>query len=155
MKRILVVDDSACVRQQVAFTLKQAGYEIVEAVDGADGLRKILGGDVAMAICDVNMHTVCMHSCEIDGDLAHAESYVIGLFADKGAETSRMIAGRYLDVYERRDGRWAIVHRREVVDWTRSDPAADDWFDRTPAALRGGRKGNDPSDIIGESHGPI
>ena len=54
-KRILVVDDSACVRQQVALTLKQAGYEIVEAVDGADGLRKILGGDVAMAICDVNM----------------------------------------------------------------------------------------------------
>ena len=54
-KRILVVDDSACVRQQVSFALVQAGYEVVEAVDGADGLRKVLAGGIAMAICDVNM----------------------------------------------------------------------------------------------------
>jgi len=54
-KKVLVVDDSACVRQQVSLALRQAGYEVVEAIDGADGLRKILGGDVAMAICDVNM----------------------------------------------------------------------------------------------------
>ena len=68
------------------------------------------------AMCDVNMHAVAMHSCDIDGDVAHAESYVIGLFADKGAETSRMLAGRYLDRLERRDGVWKIALRRTTVE---------------------------------------
>jgi len=34
------------------------------------------------AKCEVNLHNVTMHACEIDGDVAHAESYVIGLFLD-------------------------------------------------------------------------
>jgi two-component system chemotaxis response regulator CheY len=55
-KRVLVVDDSATVRQQVAMALQQAGYEIVEAVDGADGLSKLTNdGDISMVICDINM----------------------------------------------------------------------------------------------------
>ena len=62
------------------------------------------------------MHAVTMHSCDIDGDVAHAESYVIGLFADKGAATSRMLAGRYLDRLEKRDGEWKIVLRRTTVE---------------------------------------
>mgnify|MGYP003353743117 CR=1 FL=1 len=37
-KRILTVDDSASIRQMVAFTLKSAGYEVVEASDGNAGL---------------------------------------------------------------------------------------------------------------------
>ena len=39
-KRILVVDDSAAVRQSVAYVLDQAGYEIVQAGDGKDALTK-------------------------------------------------------------------------------------------------------------------
>jgi two-component system, chemotaxis family, chemotaxis protein CheY len=55
-KRVLVVDDSATVRQQVAMALQQAGYEIVEAVDGADGLSKLSNdSDISMVICDINM----------------------------------------------------------------------------------------------------
>lgn len=55
-KRVLVVDDSATVRQQVALALQQAGYEIVEAVDGADGLNKLSSdGAISMVICDINM----------------------------------------------------------------------------------------------------
>ena len=57
-----------------------------------------------------------MQTCEIDGDVAHTESYVIGLFADKGAETSRMLAGRYIDKLEKRDGKWGIVLRRATVE---------------------------------------
>ena len=68
------------------------------------------------AISDVNLHNVTMHSCDIDGDVAHAESYVIGLFADKGAATSRMLAGRYIDRLEKRDGKWGIVLRRATVE---------------------------------------
>ena len=39
-KTILAVDDSASIRQLVSFTLKGAGYEVVEAIDGMDGLEK-------------------------------------------------------------------------------------------------------------------
>ncbi len=53
MKKILVVDDSPTVRQQVGLALAQAGFQVVEAVDGLDGLSKIPGA--AMVICDVNM----------------------------------------------------------------------------------------------------
>ena len=40
-KLIMTADDSASVRQMVAFTLKQNGYDVVEAVDGRDALNKL------------------------------------------------------------------------------------------------------------------
>lgn len=56
MKKVLVVDDSALVRRQVGNTLKGAGYEIVEAVDGLDAREKLTATkDVAMIVCDVTM----------------------------------------------------------------------------------------------------
>lgn len=65
---------------------------------------------------DVNLHNVTMHSCDIDGDVAHAESYNIGLFMDKGSETGRVLAGRYIDRLEKRDGEWRIALRRATVE---------------------------------------
>lgn len=53
-KTIMTVDDSASVRQMVAFTLRNAGYEVIEAVDGKDALTK-LKGNVHMIITDLNM----------------------------------------------------------------------------------------------------
>lgn len=55
MKKILVIDDSSTVRQQVGLALQQAGYTIVEACDGLDGLVMLRKGGFSMAICDVNM----------------------------------------------------------------------------------------------------
>jgi two-component system chemotaxis response regulator CheY len=56
MKKVLVVDDSPSVRQQVGLALKQAGFEILEAVDGVDGVAKIDGDpNIGVVICDVNM----------------------------------------------------------------------------------------------------
>lgn len=52
---ILVVDDSATVRQQIRQTLQTAGYEVFEAVDGQDGLDKIESVKPALVLCDVNM----------------------------------------------------------------------------------------------------
>jgi two-component system chemotaxis response regulator CheY len=55
MKKILVVDDSATVRQQVGLALTQAGYAIIEAADGEEGLAVLERGGISMIICDVNM----------------------------------------------------------------------------------------------------
>jgi len=55
-KKILVVDDSATVRQQVGVALKSVGFEVIEAVDGADGIEKIAShSDLSLIVCDVNM----------------------------------------------------------------------------------------------------
>ncbi|UZP68470.1 response regulator [Desulfovibrio mangrovi] len=53
-KTIMTVDDSASVRQMVSFTLKKAGYNVVEARDGQDAMAK-LSGPVHMVITDLNM----------------------------------------------------------------------------------------------------
>lgn len=55
MAKVLVVDDSASMRQMVAFTLKQAGHEVVEGRDGKDGLSKAQGAKADLVITDVNM----------------------------------------------------------------------------------------------------
>ena len=54
-KTILAVDDSASIRQMVSFTLKSAGYEVVEAVDGQDGLDKAKSRPVNLILTDQNM----------------------------------------------------------------------------------------------------
>lgn len=55
-KLIMTVDDSASVRQMVSFTLKSAGYDVVEAVDGVDALSKLDGPDrIRMMFVDLNM----------------------------------------------------------------------------------------------------
>jgi len=55
-KKILIVDDSRTIRQQVNFTLSKGGFTVVEAEDGKDGIAKLKENpDVAMIISDVNM----------------------------------------------------------------------------------------------------
>lgn len=53
-KTILTVDDSASVRQMVKFTLSDAGYSVLEAVDGNDALAK-MSPAVSLVITDLNM----------------------------------------------------------------------------------------------------
>lgn len=54
-KTILIVDDSASVRQVVGIALKGAGYDVIEGCDGSDALRKLTGQKVHLIISDVNM----------------------------------------------------------------------------------------------------
>lgn len=55
MKLVLTVDDSASVRQMVSFTLRKAGFEVGEAVDGRDGLEKARAHPCDLIITDLNM----------------------------------------------------------------------------------------------------
>jgi len=55
-KKVLIVDDSPTVRQQVRAALTLAGFDVSEAVDGAEGVERILqSSDLAAVVCDVNM----------------------------------------------------------------------------------------------------
>lgn len=54
-KTILIVDDSASIRQVVSLTLKGAGYDVVDAMDGKDALTKLDGRKINLVISDVNM----------------------------------------------------------------------------------------------------
>jgi two-component system chemotaxis response regulator CheY len=55
MKTILAVDDSGSLRQMLSFSLKAAGYGVIEAVDGQDGLDKAKQQQVDMVLTDQNM----------------------------------------------------------------------------------------------------
>lgn len=54
-KTIMVVDDSASLRQVVGIALRGAGYEVIEGCDGRDALAKLTGQKVHLVISDVNM----------------------------------------------------------------------------------------------------
>ncbi|AFL72377.1 response regulator [Thiocystis violascens] len=54
-KTIMVVDDSASLRNVVGIALKGAGYDVIEAADGKDALAKLTGQKVHLIVSDVNM----------------------------------------------------------------------------------------------------
>ncbi len=54
-KKILIVDDSASLRQVVRIALTGAGYEVIDACDGRDALTKLDGTRINLVISDVNM----------------------------------------------------------------------------------------------------
>ena len=64
-----------------------------------------------------HLHNITTHTCEIDGDVAHCESYVIGTMRFRDGATIGLMGGRYLDRLERRDGVWRIAVRRCTIEW--------------------------------------
>jgi two-component system chemotaxis response regulator CheY len=75
-KKVLIVDDSKTIRQQVNFTLAKTGLTVVEAEDGVDGIAKLKANpDVAMIISDVNMPNMngldMVEAINGDGSLTH------------------------------------------------------------------------------------
>ena len=68
------------------------------------------------ATSQVHTHNITTHTCEIEGDIAHAESYVIVVLLGLDGRNARVISGRYIDRLERRDGQWRIEVRRSTVE---------------------------------------
>jgi SnoaL-like protein len=73
--------------------------------------------EVHTAVFEDHLHNITTHTCQIDGDVAHAESYVMGAMRAKGGKIVSLMGGRYLDRLERRDGVWKIALRRCTIEW--------------------------------------
>jgi two-component system chemotaxis response regulator CheY len=54
-KTIMIVDDSASIRQVVGIAIKAAGYDVIEASDGKDALSKLTGDKIHLIVSDINM----------------------------------------------------------------------------------------------------
>lgn len=67
---------------------------------------------------DHTSHHISNFTFDIDGDVAHCESYVITTLLPKGSETATIGGARYIDRFERRAGDWRIAHREAVMDFT-------------------------------------
>jgi hypothetical protein len=89
-----------------------------------------------------NHHMIGNMLIEVEGDEAFGEVYFNAyhkVAAESGFEDI-IIAGRYLDRYERRDGVWKIAYRSERNDWSRTQPCNDPYFEQAPDGLRGARR---------------
>jgi hypothetical protein len=93
-------------------------------------------------------HSVMNCLIQVDGETAAAETYVIGYhrgtFPETGVLSDLIVAGRYVDRFERRDGRWLIADRTFVFDWSRVDPVGEIYEPPQGGAV-GSRDRADPS----------
>ncbi len=92
-------------------------------------------------------HHLLNHTCEIDGDVAHAETYY--LFVGRNRDETNWIAGgRYIDRLERRGGTWKIALRCNAVEWSGMIPTMAVPFANVPGVHQNGapsRSKEDPS----------
>jgi len=94
------------------------------------------------------LHHLTNHSCELDGDEAHAETYF--LYVGRNHDGSNWLAGgRYADRLERREGNWGIAFRLTMIEWSGEMPSnAVPLFDGIPDLQANGfaaRDRRDPS----------
>jgi hypothetical protein len=92
-----------------------------------------------------NSHNLTNHLCEINGDVAYCETYVLGGLLSKDQQTCKLALGRYFDQLERRNGVWKIKLRRGTVDMVSEGDAS--WL-HSPAIrgfLKPQRSKDDPS----------
>lgn len=91
-------------------------------------------------------HLITNILVDFDGpEKAFVESYHVA-WCQMTDGTDASIGGRYLDRFERRGGRWAIVHRDVIFDWSRMEPETAKFWERHPAKpfLFGKRGADDP-----------
>lgn len=90
-------------------------------------------------------HNLLNHSCELDGDVAHTETYY--LFVGRNRDDSNWIAGgRYLDRLERRHGVWKIALRTNAIEWSGMVPTLPIPFADVADLYRDGAPARSPHD---------
>jgi hypothetical protein len=93
---------------------------------------------------NVGNHHITNILIQLDGDRARAEVYFLAFHphADHGEPQMGIISGRYLDILERHEGRWGILRRVVLSDWTRDSFDGPEWERATErAGYVGGRRG--------------
>jgi hypothetical protein len=92
-------------------------------------------------------HNLLNHTCDIDGDTAHTETYY--LFVGRNRDDTNWIAGgRYIDRLERRGGAWKIALRTNAIEWSGMVPTMPIPFAEVPDINLNGapaRSREDPS----------
>lgn len=93
-KTILTVDDSASIRQMVTFTLKQSGFQVVEAEDGLKGLEAAQANSIDLVITDLNMPN--MNGLELIAKLRELSSFKFTpiLMLTTESDDSKKMAGK-------------------------------------------------------------
>ncbi len=90
-------------------------------------------------------HNLLNHSCDLDGDVAHTETYY--LFVGRNRDDSNWVAGgRYLDRLERRDGQWKIALRTNAIEWSGMVPTMPIPFLDVPDIHLNGAPARDATD---------
>jgi hypothetical protein len=64
-----------------------------------------------------HQHIIANHYCELDGDVAHTETYWIFAGMNRTGAPLNLGGGRYIDRFERRNGDWRIAVRKCLPDW--------------------------------------
>lgn len=72
-----------------------------------------------------HQHCLLNHSCEIDGDTAHAETYFMFVAMNRRGKPLTIGGGRYVDRLEKREGEWRIAARVTLRDWSDLDQVPD------------------------------
>jgi SnoaL-like domain len=78
----------------------------------------------------MNQHNLANHTCDIQGDTAYCETYVVGTFLSHDAAICTLAAGRYMDQLEKRGDEWRIRWRRSTVETAGQIDA--DWLNSPP-----------------------
>lgn len=91
--------------------IDEHGHAINPGPDYAEWANAVHAGGSLL-----HLHNITTHLCQIDGDTAHCESYVLVSLLNNDGKTARLINGRYIDRLERRNGNWKIALRRTTVD---------------------------------------
>lgn len=97
-----------------------------------------------LADIESSQHIIGQVQLSVDGDKASGEVYFYAYHRihEDGEAKDLIVAGRYIDEYACRNGDWRIMRRKELVDWARTDPAADAFL-KDNDLPRGGRRGQD------------
>ncbi len=93
-------------------------------------------------------HIITNHSCDLDGDTAHCETYWLFAAMNRNGPALSLGGGRYVDRMERREGRWGLAARKCLMDWQGVPGEYDltpEQFQRTLGAGPGTRDPGDPS----------
>jgi hypothetical protein len=108
--------------------------------DGFVGFAQGFLGDMSLS-----HHMMGQAHIEVDGSKASGEVYFIAFhrLTQEGREKDLIVAGRYVDEYENRGAGWKIAKRRLLVDWARTEDAADAFIKQQTDLILGARGGND------------